>query len=179
VSRFGKTFNPNKRSSMFLRKFVLTLLAAAAPALLAQTTTTSSTYTTTQNLPPIGLASTETAQINAVNVAAESSGGTAASCTGSISFLNSSGAVIGTATPYTLGTNQLKSVSVAYAAVGESGRAEIRGVVTQTGTRPSDVPCELLVSLETYDSTTLVTHVYLNAGTSSTATPLGGGGPGH
>lgn len=164
---------------MSIRKFVLTLLAAAAPALLAQTTTTSSSYTTTQNFPPIGLASTETAQINAVNLAAALSGGTAASCTGSISFLNGSGTVIGTATTYPLGTNQLKSVSVPYSAVGESGRAGIRGVVTHTGTRPSDVPCELLVSLESYDSTTGVTHVYLNAGTSDTAAPQGGGGPGH
>ena len=164
---------------MSIRKFVLTLLAAAAPALLAQTTTTSGTYTATQNLPPVGLASTETAQINAVNVAAASSSGTAASCTGSISFLNSSGTVIGTATTYTLGTNQLKSVSVAYSAVGEAGRAEIRGVVTQTGATPSDVPCELLVSLETYDTTTGVTHVYLSSGTAGYGAPQGGGGPGH
>jgi hypothetical protein len=164
---------------MSIRKFVLTLLAAAAPALWAQSTSTSSTYTTTQNLPPIGLASTETAQINVVNVAAESSGGTAASCTGSIEFLNSSGTVIGTATTYTLGTNQLKSVSVPFSSVGASGRAEIRGVITQTGTAPSDVPCELLVSLETYDTASGVTHVYVSGGQTGGAGQQGGGGPGH
>lgn len=165
---------------MSKRKLVLTLLAAAGPALWAQSTTTSSTYTSTQNLPPIGLASTETAQINVVNAAQASSSGTAASCTGSISFLTSSGAVIGTATTYTLGTNQLKSVSVPYAEVGATGRTEIRGVVTQTGTAPSDVPCELLVSLETYDTTTGVTHVYVAGGGGGYgAPPQGGGGPGH
>ena len=41
---------------------------------------------------PIGLASSETAQINVVNTAAASSSGTAASCTGSVSFVNASGA---------------------------------------------------------------------------------------
>jgi hypothetical protein len=137
-----------------------TFLMAAAPALLAQGRTT--TYTTTQNFPPIGLASTETAQINAVNVAPASGGGTAASCTGSISFLNASGAVIGTATSYTLGTNQLKSVSLPFASVSASaGRVEIRPVVTQTGTAPSNVPCQLLISIETYDTTTGVTHAYI------------------
>ena len=161
---------------MSIRKLVLTVLAAAAPALWAQTT---STYTNTQNLPPIGLASSETAQINVVNVAEASSSGTAASCTGSISFLNSSGTVIGTATTYTLGTNQLKSVSLPYASVGASGRTEVRGVITQTGTAPSDVPCQLLVSLETFDTASGVTHVYLSGGAGGYGAPQGGGGPGH
>jgi len=165
---------------MSIRKLVLTLLAASAPALWAQTTaTTSSTYTATQNLPPVGLAGSETAQINVVNVAEASSSGTAASCTGSISFLNSSGTAIGSATAYTLGTNQLKSVSLPYSSVGASGRTEIRGVVTQTGTTPSDVPCQLLVSLETYDTSTGVTHIYVSGGGGGYGAPQGGGGPGH
>jgi hypothetical protein len=161
---------------MSIRKLVLTLLAAAAPALFAQTTTTSGTFTRTQNFPPVGLAASETMQITAVNIAAASSSGTAASCTGTISFLNSGGTVIGTATAYTLGTNQLKSVSLPYASAGATGRTEIRGVLTQTVTSGSDVPCELLVSLETYDTSTGVTHIYLTAGSEPSQ---GGGGPGH
>ena len=164
---------------MSKRKFVLTLLAAAAPALWAQSSTTSTTFTATQNLPPIGLASTETAQVNAVNVAEASSSGTAASCTGSISFLNSSGTVIGTAATYTLGTNQLKSVSLPYSSAGATGRAEIRAVVTQTVTTGSDVPCDLLISLETFDTASGVTHVYLSGGAGGYGAPQGGGGPGH
>ena len=161
---------------MSIRKFVLTLLAAAAPALWAQTTTTS-TFTSTQSLPPVGLASTETIQINAVNAAPESSSGTAASCTGSISFVNGSGTTIGSATSYTLTSNELKSVSLPYSEVtGASGRTEVRGVITQTGT--SGVPCQLLISLETFDTTTGVTHVYLVAGGAGGNGPQGGG-PGH
>ncbi len=164
---------------MFLRKLALTLLAAAAPAMWAQTST-SSTVTKTQDLPPIGLASSETVQINAVNAAAASSSGTAASCTGSISFLNSAGTVIGTAATYTLGTNQLKSVSAPYSSAGATGRTEVRGVVTQTVTTGSDVPCQLLLSLETYDTSTGVTHVYVTLGGDGYgAGPQGGGGPGH
>lgn len=162
---------------MSIRKLVLTLLAAAAPALWAQSSTTGSTVTRTQDFPPVGLAASETAQITAVNIAAASSSGTAASCTGSISFLNSSGTVIGTATTYTLATNQSKSVSVPYSSAGATGRTEIRGVLTQTITEGSGVPCELLVSLETFDTSTGVTHVYLTNG--GYGPEQGGGGPGH
>jgi hypothetical protein len=155
---------------------LLIAFLAAAPALLAQGKTTTTSYTSTQNFPPIGLASTETAQINAVNVAAASSSGTAASCTGSISFLSSTGTLIGTATTYTLGTNQLKSVSLPFSTASASaGRIEIRPVVTQTGTTPSDVPCQLLISIETYDSTTGVTHLYLSTTQPASGEPIGHG----
>ena len=109
----------------------------------------------------------------------QTSSGTAASCTGSISFLNSAGTVIGTATTYTLGTNQLKSVSVPYSSTGASGRTEVRGVVTQTVTSGADVPCQLLLSLETYDTSTGVTHVYVTLADAGYGGQQGGGGPGH
>jgi len=164
---------------MSIRKLVTTLLWAAGPALWAQSATTSSTFTATQNLAPIGLAGSETAQVNAVNTAEASSSGTAASCTGSISFLNSSGTVIGSAATYTLGTNQMKSVSLPYASSGATGRTEIRAVVTQTVTAGSDAPCRLLISLETYDSSTGVTHIHVSGGEAGgDGVPQGGGGPG-
>jgi hypothetical protein len=106
-------------------------------------------------------------------VATATAGGTAASCTGSVSFLLSSGALIGTATTYTLASNQLKSVSLAFSSVSASAaRVEIRPVVTQMGTIPSEAPCQLLVSIETYDTTTGVTHVYLNTTSGASSLPV-------
>ena len=155
--------NPNTtRLSVSIPKVLLVVLATAA-ALLAQGKTTTTSYTATQGFPPIGLASTETAQINAVNVAAASASGTAASCTGSLSFLSNTGTAIGSATTYTLATNQIKSATLPFSSVSaSSGRTEIRPVVTQTGSVPSDVPCQLQVSIETYDSTSGVTHLYIS-----------------
>jgi hypothetical protein len=142
--------------------FALTALTAACA--FAQTTSTT-TSTRSFTYPPIGLGSTETAQVNVVNDATASSSGTAASCTGTISFLNSAGTAIGTATPFTVTSGQIASASVTFAKVGATGvRTEIRGVVTLTATSGSGVPCSLASSLETYDSTTGATHLHLDQG---------------
>ncbi len=53
----------------------------ASTAMFAQTTT-SNTSTITQSLPPFGLGSTETARLDLTNFASNTTGGTAASCTG-------------------------------------------------------------------------------------------------
>jgi len=84
--------NPQERRCRFIRKFVVTSLVIASSMLpvFGQTTTTT-TATRTITLPPAGLGSTETAEINIVNVATNSSSGTAASCSGTISFLNPAG----------------------------------------------------------------------------------------
>jgi hypothetical protein len=133
-----------------------------AACALAQGTTGSTTFTENFSFPPAGLALTETAQVNLTNIAAASSTGTAASCTGSVSFVNSSGATIGTATNFTVGTGQIFSVSLPFARAAASGnRTEIRAVVTHTGTVPSTAPCSLVFSFETYDTSTGVTHVFL------------------
>jgi hypothetical protein len=144
-------------------------------------TTTSGTVTETSNTPAVGLASSETAQINVVNAASNSSTGTAASCTGTISFLNASGTVIGAATPFTVASGVISSVSLPFAKVGVTGtRTEIRGVITRTVTLNSGVPCSLEATFETYDASTGVTHVYL----SNVSVPnmpnggQGGNGPG-
>lgn len=134
------------------------LLAASA---FGQTTTT--TYTRTSTLPPIGLALTETIQVNLTNTATASTAGTAASCGGSVSFLNAAGAVVGTATTYTATSGQTVSVKLPYASAGAAGqRAIIRPVITVTGA--SNVPCALDTSLETYDTATGVTHIYQSGG---------------
>src|SRR5579863_6223267 len=98
---------------MFFQRFhkLLTAAAFTAAAALSQTTT-SGTVTETSNTAPVGLASSETAQINVINTATASSSGTAASCTGTISFLNASGKAIGTATPFTVASGVIASASL-------------------------------------------------------------------
>jgi hypothetical protein len=134
----------------------------------AQTTTTT-TVTRSFNFPAVGLASSETAQINVVNLANATPSGTAASCSGTITFYNSSGTAIGTATPFTVTSGEISSATLPFSALGASGnRQAIRGVVMLTVTRGSGVPCILQSSLETYDTVTGVTHLVL-PGTQQTA----------
>ncbi|HUA59268.1 MAG TPA: hypothetical protein VML19_10970 [Verrucomicrobiae bacterium] len=166
---------------MSFRKTLLMLLAAStiAASAFAQTTTTG-TVTTQTTSPPIGLASSETIQVNLTNTASNSSSGTAASCAGTVAFLTASGATIGSASSFTATSGQTASVSLPFAKSGATGtRTEIRAVVSVTFT--SDVPCSITSSLETYDTTTGVTHVYLANGNAAGAygAPGGqGGGPG-
>jgi hypothetical protein len=149
---------------MLIRRLV-TILAATAgltsAVAIAQTTTTT-TRTQTSNLPPVGLASTETAQINVTNIAASSTTETA-SCAGTISFVNAAGTVIGSATSFTVASGVTSSASLPFAKTAStSTRTEVRGIIALTTT--SDVPCALSTSLETYDTTSGVTHMYLSAG---------------
>jgi hypothetical protein len=142
---------------------------------LGQTTTpvTLPTFTSTSNLPPIGLAATETAQVNVVNTAQASSSGTAASCGGSIAFYNAKGTIIGTASAFTVGSGQIFSVTLPYASAGAAGsRTVVRAVITSAetiaiavlGSPPGNAvpPCSLAYSLETYDTATGVTHAYIS-----------------
>lgn len=129
--------------------------------------------TSTSSFPPVGLAPSETAQVNVVNTATAYSGAPAPSCTGSIAFYNASGSMIGGATSFTAGSGQISSVTLPYDAAGGSGsrtvvRAEIvltfPATVAAAGAVTSAPPCLLSSSLETYDTMTGVTHVFL-AGT--------------
>lgn len=153
---------------MSFRRFLLTAVIAlcgALSSLWAQTTPASSTRD--YAFPPVGLAGSETASITVVNVAtALSSGGTTAppapSCSGTISFSNSNGA-IGIPASFTVGSEQFATVTLTFASAGLTGdRGEIVGRVAltiPTSTRP---PCSLVFSLETYDSTTGATHAVLS-----------------
>jgi hypothetical protein len=145
------------------QRYLLSLLAAAAfTAAGAIAQTTGSTVSHTMTFAPIGLASSETAQVNLVNLASNPTSGNAASCTGSVSFLSGTGSVIGSATPFTVTSGQIFSVKLPYANTAASGRTVVRATVTQTfATGSSTTPCELATSLETYDSTTGVTHVFV------------------
>jgi hypothetical protein len=147
----------------------LTFLTAAGCAAFAQTTTTGSTATRTFTFAPIGLAASETAQVNVINLAT----GTSASCTGTISFVSvPANSTVGTAVGTTSTFTALAAgASFSGKLAGSGSRQEIRGVVTVTLTQGT--PCELAISMETYDSTLGVTHATLEGG------QLAGYGPGH
>jgi hypothetical protein len=122
-----------------------------------------------QSLPPFGLATSETAQINLVNTAGPDTNGTAPSCTGTVTFYNYTGVPIGTSTNFTIGTAQIFSVKLPFSLVTASGsraviRAEIAGAIVTTSVLGSVSlpPCSLKFSLETYDSTTGVTHLFFS-----------------
>src|SRR5436190_17556014 len=61
------------------------------------------------DFPAIGFGNNESLEINVINVAANSTAGTAASCTGTIVFRNGAGATLGTATAFTLTTGQIST----------------------------------------------------------------------
>jgi len=174
---------------MLNRKTVLALVAVPFVVVVSafgQTTSTNAIYTTTSTLPPVGLAPTETAQVNVVNTASATlaylgavSASTTPSCTGSIAFLNAKGATIGTATPFTVGSGQIFSATLPYALPGaSSSRTVIRAEIVSTITIPAPmlgiasgpnvsatlvVPaCALQSSFETYDTATGVTHVFIS-----------------
>ncbi len=155
---------------MLLQRYAYSLIATAALTMGAwgQTTTTN-TVTQTFNLPPVGLATSETAQINVSNLAANAANGTAASCTGTISFVNASGATIGSATSFTVGAGKTDSVSQPYSGTAASGRTEVRGVITLTTTSNALAPCHLISSMETFDTSSGVTHAYIDGPTASAA----------
>jgi hypothetical protein len=150
---------------MFLRRIALTFIVttiAAAPDMLAQTTTTTTT-TRDSTIGPVGVGSTETVQVNVANLAANSSNGAAASCTGSITFNNAAGNPIGTSTSFTVTAGGIFSASLPFARISSStARTEVIGVVALTTSSSSQAPCELHFSLETYDSTTGATHAYMS-----------------
>jgi hypothetical protein len=148
---------------------IMLLIASSASA-----QTTSTTAARSFDFPPVGLASSETMQINVLNSATASSSGTAASCTGTISFTDSGGTAIGTATSFTVTSGEISSATLPFAKTSASGtRTEIAGVISVT--TASGTPCGLRTSLETFDTSTGVTHVYL-AGFGGPGGP--GGGPG-
>ena len=161
----------NKGNSV--RAIAGTLLLAAGlftQCLSAQTTTTTTTTRSREaDFSPIGLAVGETLQVNVANTAANptATGATPASCMGSVSFYGATGAIIGSATSFTLTSGQISSVKLPYASAGATSTATrplIRPVITLTTTFPNGPACNLTLSLETYDSATGVTHVHVEGG---------------
>lgn len=146
---------------MKIRQLLLSLsLAGAVPLAFGQSSTTT-TATRSYQFQPIGLGSTETAQVNVYNSASDNArSGTASSCTGSISFMNGSGTAIGSATSFTVTSGQVFSATLPFSGSGGSGvRTIVVGSVSATFT--SGTPCNLSMTLETYDTASGATHVEL------------------
>jgi len=146
-----------------MHKIFLTIVLGAGG--VSMVSAQPSTMTTRQaSFPPVGVALTETMQVNLFNQDAPATTGTAPSCTGSISFVDSTGkAIAGTGGNFTVAAGQTQSISIlgskASTNTSTGARAEVRAVVTLNSVHGT--PCSLVDSLETFDSTTGATHVYL------------------
>ena len=147
-----------------------------------QGTTGTETVTITHDFvfPPVGLANSESAAVNLVNIAPVPATTTtttpvaAPSCTGTVTFANATGGAIGgKAIPFTVGSGDIATVSLPPGLVytGAPARGLILASVQQTITWPSAAPCSLVFSLEVFDVTSGVTHVFLG-NASATAPPL-------
>lgn len=156
---------------LFLILSVVTGLGCACA--FAQGGTETITTTTNFVFPPVGLASGYTAAVNLVNIAPASTAANATtpSCTGTVTFTNANGTVLGTAATFTAKGSQIATETVTAATVGVTAttpRAEVVASVQQTTTRPATAPCALVFSLEVYDSTG-ATHVFLGNASAATA----------
>jgi len=167
---------------MRIQEFVpsLILVGLLTGTALAQDAALPFSLSRTVNLPVVGLASSETAQVNVVNLAASAqpvnsggtvpSGGNTASCTGSITFYDISGSAVTSSSSFTIGTGQIFSATLPYSqtstsSTNASSRTAIRAVVTVTGTASLSSPCSLAANMETFDTATGVTHVHVEGGT--------------
>jgi hypothetical protein len=149
------------------------LLFALATAFTGSAFAQSTTFTRTSDFTfaPVPLASTETIGVNLMNMAANPNNGNASSCTGSVTFQTAAGATIGAATPFTLAANASTSVNLAFSSSGLSGiRGLLRAVVATTTT--SGVPCSLSYTLNTFDTSSGVTHIFLVGAAPISVQPL-------
>jgi hypothetical protein len=165
---------------MHFRGFGLLFIAVSlwTGGAVAQQPSASSLIPRIVNLPVVNLASSETAQVNVVNLASSvmsvttggsvPAEGTTASCTGAITFYGPTGLIIGPSTSFTIGSGEISSASLPYSAISPNdvlkpngGRTPIRAVVTITETVGNGVPCSLASNLETYDTSTGVTNVHI------------------
>jgi hypothetical protein len=157
-----------------MRIRIILLTCALAACALGQTATPTS-FSRDYSFPPVGLASSETAQVNVVNIATASTatGATAPACTGTITFVNAAGKTIGTPASFTTTGSQVSSTQLMFSQIGATGtRGEFVASIQSTTSFPSKAPCSLVFSLETFDDSTGATHVYLgSAGGASVASP--------
>jgi hypothetical protein len=169
---------------MRIQEFVpsLLLVGLLTGTALAQEAAQPFSLSRTVYLPVVGLASSETAQVNVVNLASSAqpvnsggtapSGGNTASCTGAITFYDISGSTVTSSASFTIGTGQIFSATLPYSQISTSStsasassRTAIRAVVTSTGTASLSSPCSLASNIETFDTATGVTHVHVEGGT--------------
>jgi hypothetical protein len=141
---------------------IIVLAVSGVSAILADPLTAT---TREVSFAPVGVALTETMQVNLFNQATAASNNSAApSCTGSVSFVDATGkAIAGTGGNFTVASGQTQSISIlgsnANTGTTTGSRAEVRAIVTLNVVHGT--PCSLVDSLETFDSTTGATHVFL------------------
>jgi len=155
---------------LFVSASLVILLAASAAAQgpLAPAPPPPLSITRNYNFPPVGLAGTETLQVNVVStstvtVASLVPDQAPASCTGTISFANASGTAIGAPVPFTIPPGQVYSAPLPFSKTAYSSRGEVVASVQQTVVFSQGIPCTLAISLETFDTGTGVTHVLLTS----------------
>lgn len=182
----------------FLTTLAILSAGSAAAQVISpiQPITTTISYPRSYTSPPVGLAYTETLQVNVTNqvpapvflsgvISVITPTNTTAtlpttttpiteSCTGTVTFTNVAGTTIGKPVPFTVTTGQIFSAPLPFASTGISGfRGEILASVQGTTTIPSSNLCSLSISLETFDTNTGVTHVFLPLSASAAFFPAG------
>jgi hypothetical protein len=150
----------------------LLLMCLFATCALAQTAPISVNFTRDYSFPPVGLASSETAQVNLVNISIAPIPSGATACSGTITFTNAGGTTIGKPTSFATAGSQVVSTQLTFSQLGVASsdtRGEfVASVQITSSLGPS--ACALVFSLETFDTVSGVTHVYL--GNSATGTAL-------
>jgi hypothetical protein len=126
------------------------------------------------HLPPLGLAASETAQVNVVNtLRPPPNGGVAPFCSGTVVFYDSRGGVVGQIRPFQLESAQMFSTPLDFASASPSGqRTAVLAVICLSPFKVTSdagaavTPCSITSSLETFDTVTGVTHAVVT-GTAS------------
>jgi hypothetical protein len=129
------------------------------------------------NLAVVGLASSETAQVNVVNLAPSVQSvtpgsvpaeGAKALCTGGITFYNSSGNIITSSPSFSITSGQIFSATLPYSetlpANGTSARTAVWATVTIGGNNTGSA-CAPAANIETFDTASGVTHLHVEAST--------------
>ncbi len=157
-----------------IRTFFILAFCALGPA-FGQTSVSS---TRIASFPPLTFGATETLEVTVANVAANPASTTAAaaSCVGSVSFYNATGALIGSATAFTLTSGEAKVATLPFASAGVSGpTAAIRAAISLTppaaAPRP---PCDLVFSLEISDTASGATHAVVTSEAAASSIVLPG-----
>lgn len=148
------------RSSLWISAVALgglILPASAETDVALPAAPTPATITRTFLFPATGLAQTESARIDVVNIAPAAPNGTPASCSGTIAFTNDTGATVGTAVQFTsLGAHQIAHGDLLGFTPSDMNtkRHEYQGSVQITYSQKAWAPCSLLLTLTVFDTTT-------------------------
>jgi hypothetical protein len=143
-------------------------ISLAGVSLFGQSTGSATTsMSSSPQFPPVGVAPSETLQVNLANIATESgSSNLMPQCSGTLTFYDAGGLVIGDGTSIGFSVAaSILSVPLTYPAIGASGqRAMVRvdiklaPITLPTADNPRTPACTLLSSLEIYDTATGAIH---------------------